>query len=77
MTDYSVNPVGVARCRELIEARQYVLDSDWGESQPDAEARNAYLRSDHAEDSLRDRALPNDSASSAMAPRRIVTTSRR
>ena len=29
--------------RELIDARQYVLDSDWGEVQPDAEAQNAYL----------------------------------
>jgi hypothetical protein len=33
----------VARCRELIEARQYVLDSDWGEVQPRAAAENAYL----------------------------------
>jgi hypothetical protein len=28
---YSVNDAAVTRCRELIEARQYVLDSDWGE----------------------------------------------
>ena len=31
--------------RELIEARQYVLDSDWGEVQPDAEAENGFLES--------------------------------
>ena len=40
---YTVNPAAVRRCRELIEAKQYVLDSDWGSVQPDAEAQNAYL----------------------------------
>lgn len=43
MARYSVNPDAVARCRELIQGRQYVLDSDWGQVQPDAEAQNAYL----------------------------------
>jgi hypothetical protein len=43
MAKYSVNPVGVRRVRELIDARQYVLDSDWGDVQPDASAQNAYL----------------------------------
>jgi hypothetical protein len=43
MATYSVNKVAVARCRELIAAKQYVLDSDWGDVQPDAEAQNAYL----------------------------------
>src|ERR671927_162216 len=43
MARYDVNPDAVARCRELIEARQYVLDSDWGEVQPNAEAQNAFL----------------------------------
>jgi hypothetical protein len=33
----------VARARELIEARQYVLDSDWGDVQPKADAENAFL----------------------------------
>jgi hypothetical protein len=42
---YAVNPDGVDHCRELIEARQYVLDSDWGDVQPDAAAENAYLES--------------------------------
>ena len=45
MASYEVNPVGVERCRQLIEARQYVLDSDWGEQQPNAAAQNAYLES--------------------------------
>jgi hypothetical protein len=43
MARYTVNEAGVARVRALIEARQYVLDSDWGEVQPDAAAQNAYL----------------------------------
>ena len=43
MAKYSVNKDAVAKCRRLIEARQYVLDSDWGDVQPDAEAQNAFL----------------------------------
>jgi hypothetical protein len=43
MAKYEVNPAGVERARGLIDARQYVLDSDWGEVQPDAAAQNAYL----------------------------------
>ena len=43
MAKYTVNKDAVAKCRELIEARQYVLDSDWGEVQPNAEAQNAFL----------------------------------
>jgi hypothetical protein len=40
---YSVNDAAVARCRELISAKQYVLDSDWGDVQPGADAQNAFL----------------------------------
>jgi hypothetical protein len=40
---YEVNERAVARARQLIDARQYVLDSDWGAVQPRAEAENAYL----------------------------------
>ena len=43
MARYSVNDAAVTRCRELIDAKQYVLDSDWGEVQPGAEEQNAYL----------------------------------
>ena len=43
MASYTVNDDAVARCRELIRAKQYVLESDWGEAQPDAEAQNGYL----------------------------------
>jgi hypothetical protein len=42
---YSVNERAVARARQLIDARQYVLDSDWGASQPHADDENAFLRS--------------------------------
>jgi hypothetical protein len=41
---YSLNKRAVAHARQLILARQYVLDSDWGESQPGADRENAYLR---------------------------------
>ena len=43
MASYTVNPEAVKHARRLIEARQYVLDSDWGEVQPGADAQNAYL----------------------------------
>jgi hypothetical protein len=43
MASYAVNPDAVARCRELIGKKQYVLDSDWGSVQPGAEAQNAFL----------------------------------
>jgi len=45
MAKYLVNEPAVAHTRKLIKARQYVLDSDWGEAQPRAEAQNAYLAS--------------------------------
>jgi hypothetical protein len=45
MASYKVNPRAVARARRLIDARQYVLDSDWGESQPRADDENAFLAS--------------------------------
>jgi len=43
MASYTVNPDAVSRARELIVARQYVLNSDWGEVQPRATAENAFL----------------------------------
>jgi hypothetical protein len=45
MAKYTVNPEAVARARELIDARQYVLDSDWGDAQPKADDENAFLKS--------------------------------
>ena len=43
MASYALNEAAVRKVRELIDARQYVLDSDWGESQPGAEEQNAFL----------------------------------
>ena len=45
MASYSVNQAAVARARRLIEARQYVLDSDWGDVQPRADDGNKFLSS--------------------------------
>ena len=43
MASYSVNDRAVARAERMIDARQYVLDSDWGDVQPSAEDENAFL----------------------------------
>jgi hypothetical protein len=43
VAEYSLNEPAVARARRLIDARQYVLDSDWGAVQPRADRENAYL----------------------------------
>ena len=45
MAKYLVNPDAVAHAERLIDARQYVLDSDWGDVQPRAAQENAYLES--------------------------------
>jgi hypothetical protein len=50
VASYVVNEAAIARCRELIGKRQYVLDSDWGDAQPGAEQQNAYLEKHGWED---------------------------
>ena len=50
MASYSVNERGIARARELIDARQYVLESEWNQAQPKAADENAYLESHSWED---------------------------
>jgi hypothetical protein len=45
VASYTVNDRAVARARELIDGRQYVLRSQWGEVQPRAADENAYLES--------------------------------
>jgi hypothetical protein len=50
MASYAMNPRAVAHAEQLIDARQYVLDSDWGNVQPRAAAQNAYLESHSWED---------------------------
>ena len=53
MASYLVNKRAVTRARRLIDARQYVLDSDWGEAQPTADDENAFLAS-HSWDEFAD-----------------------
>ena len=43
MASYTVNEQAVAHARKLIDARQYVLESEWGQSQPRAEDENKFL----------------------------------
>ena len=43
IASYAVNKAGVAHARKLIESRQYVLDSEWGDVQPSAADENGYL----------------------------------
>jgi hypothetical protein len=45
VASYSLNQRAVAHAEQLIDARQYVLDSDWGEVQPRAEDENWFLES--------------------------------
>src|SRR4029077_20567494 len=49
MASYKLNPAAIEHARRLIDARQYVLESDWGEAQPRAEDENRFLAS-HAWD---------------------------
>ncbi len=43
MASYKVNRAAVTHARKLIDAKRYVLDSDWGEIQPTADDENAFL----------------------------------
>jgi hypothetical protein len=45
VASYTVNERAVEKAKRLIESRQYVLNSQWGDVQPDAAAENAYLES--------------------------------
>ena len=45
MSKYTVNARAVAHCKKLIDAGQYVLNSDWGARQPRAAEQNAFLKS--------------------------------
>jgi hypothetical protein len=40
---YAVNERAVEKARRLIAARQYVLESDWGDVQPKAADENTFL----------------------------------
>ena len=45
MAEYTLNKRAMARARKLINAHEWVLDSDWGDAQPSARKENAYLKS--------------------------------
>jgi hypothetical protein len=45
MASYTVNERAVAHARKLIDARRYVLQSEWGRVQPRAAEENAFLAS--------------------------------
>ena len=45
MPSYSINRRAVRKARRLIDASQYVLDSNWEEAQPRPAAENAFLKS--------------------------------
>jgi hypothetical protein len=45
MAKYMVNEGALAKARRLIRGRQYVLNSDWGDVQPNTAAENAFLAS--------------------------------
>lgn len=45
MASYTLNRRALAHARHLIDAGQYVLDSDWGDIQPKADDENSFLDS--------------------------------
>jgi hypothetical protein len=45
VASYVVNDRAIARAKQLIRGRQYVLNSDWGDVQPRAKDENAFLES--------------------------------
>jgi hypothetical protein len=45
VASYTVNPDAVARAKQLIGAKQYVVESEWGQVQPGPAQQNAYLKS--------------------------------
>jgi hypothetical protein len=45
MASYTLSKAAFDHARELIERRQYVLRSDWGERQPSAADQNRFLAS--------------------------------
>ena len=53
MATYHVNAEAVAHAERLIDARQYVLVSEWGTVQPKAADENAYLESHSFEEYAR------------------------
>src|SRR4030095_13663403 len=62
MASYMVNQQAVARARQLIDARQYVLKSVWSDVQPNAADENAFLESHSWEEYAQWHRAPTDGA---------------
>ena len=45
MPSYKLNRAAVTHARRLIDASQYVLESEWADAQPHADDENAFLKS--------------------------------
>lgn len=43
MASYTINEAAVAGAHELIDSKQYVIDSEWGDVQPTADDENDFL----------------------------------
>ena len=43
MATYTVNDAAVRKARSMIDAHQYVLDSEWRDVQPSAEDENGFI----------------------------------
>jgi hypothetical protein len=43
VASYTVNNRAISHARRLIDSRQYVLESEWGDAQPRADDENAFL----------------------------------
>jgi len=50
MASYTLNKAAVAHARKLIDAKQYVLESTWGDVQPSADDENAFFETHSWED---------------------------
>jgi hypothetical protein len=44
MSKYRVNRAAVEKAQSMIDANQYVLDSEWSDAQPSTETQNEHLR---------------------------------
>jgi hypothetical protein len=44
VASYVVNPAGIEHAQRLIDARRYVLRSEWNQRQPRAPQQNAFLK---------------------------------
>lgn len=53
MAKYTVHREAVEKARALIDAKQYVVDSSWGEVSPSADEENAFLERNGWEDYAR------------------------